>query len=573
MQILFYIVNVSLKFTKTLFFYLFILKNSISFRNPNSFERSFSYLTQSPVHLNLNTKFSLNLFSKTDQRYLITSPLFYLNGPPHLGHAYTLVSSDVLKRFLILSGYECKLLVGTDEHGSKIKLTSSNLGYSPKQYVNLMRNHYYELYKQYDISPDIVVHTSENDHKSKVKDVFNSFVRSGFIYRGLHKGYFSPKEDLYYTESKLIDGKSPLGFEVSQVNEPAYFFKLSSWREKLIDFFKESVIKPNHSLIEVRKSLESDLNDIAISRSNCDWGIPINIMNNGETDQNETVCNETVCNETVSNETVYVWFDALLGYLTHFNSFPQLQDQELKNLKLIHVIGKDILTFHSLLWPSILMALDIQVPIKLLVHGWLLNKGEKISKSLGNVSNLEPQLSDVSRFALMSLGDFSSDFEFDSSIFDNSIKILRNKFANTFYRITSLLHNHKLDSVLPTNTDHELINKFHLYTVNITKYMESFRIDKYIQVLMEMSSEVNRFIELNQIWTMGTCELLQISWLLCTLLFYISVYLSPITPKLSNDMISRLNPQLNQNTISPSFNIFNNIQHISYYPQHLNILI
>uniref|UniRef100_A0A3B0N684 methionine--tRNA ligase n=1 Tax=Theileria annulata TaxID=5874 RepID=A0A3B0N684_THEAN len=558
MQILFYILNVSLKFTKTLFFYLFLLKNSISFRNPNSFDRSFSYLTQSPVYVNLNTKFSLNLFSKTDQRYLITSPLFYLNGPPHLGHAYTLVSSDVLKRFLILSGYECKLLVGTDEHGSKIKLTSSNLCYSPKQYVTLMRNHYYELYKQYDISPDIIVHTSENDHKSKVKDVFNSFVRSGFIYRGLHKGYFSPKEDLYYTESKLIDGKSPLGFEVSQVNEPAYFFKLISWREKLIDFFKESVIKPNHSLIEVRKSLESDLNDIAISRSNCDWGIPINIMNNGVTDQNETV---------------YVWFDALLGYLTHFNSFPNSKDQELKNLKLIHVIGKDILTFHSLLWPSILMALDIQVPIKLLVHGWLLNKGEKISKSLGNVSNLEPQLSDVSRFALMSLGDFSYDFEFDSCIFDNSIKILRNKFANTFYRITSLLDNHKLDSVLPTNTDHELINKFHLYTVNINKYMESFRIDKYIQVLMEMSSEVNRFIELNQIWTMGTCELLQISWLLCTLLFYISVYLSPITPKLSNDMISRLNPQLNQNTISPSFNIFNNLQHISYYPQHLNILI
>ncbi|EAN34450.1 tRNA synthetases class I (M) family protein [Theileria parva strain Muguga] len=563
MQILFNNANGSVNFTKILFFHLIILNFSLSFRIPNTFKRDSSFLTHHSLNPRLNDKFSVNLFSdpgvSSGNKYLITTPLFYLNGPPHLGHAYTLVSSDVLKRFLILSGHDCKLLAGTDEHGSKIKTTAANFGYSPKEYVISMRNQFFKLYKAYDITPEIVVHTSENEHKSKVKRVFDNFLESGHIYRGLHRGYFSPKEDLYYTESKLINGKSPLGFDVTLVDEPAYFFKLDIWKRKLVEFFKDSeVILPQHSLNEVRKLLQSEINDIAITRSNCDWGIPI--TNSG-------------------NETVYVWFDALLGYLTHLHSFPPLEqsNSNLNGLKIIHVIGKDILTFHTILWPAILMALKLDIKLRFLVHGWLLNKGEKISKSLNNsISPLNTSVpSDVSRFALMNLGDFSYDFEFDPSMFDNALKTLRNKFANTFYRVTSILQMNKVDTVQPCDCDHKLLEKFNKYSEEIRNSVQSFRLDRYIQILVEMSSEVNKFIELTQFWTMSSqSELLNTSWICCTLLLYISIYLAPITPKLANDMILRLGPQLSGAPVKTiSFNLLDDIQHISYNPKHLNPLI
>ncbi|UKJ88525.1 methionine--tRNA ligase [Theileria orientalis] len=427
-----------------------------------------------------------------------------------------------------------------------------------------MRKKFLDVYDCYDISPDILVHTSEDDHKNRVKHTFDILLKSDDIYRGLHQGYFSPIEDCYYTKSKLVSGKSPLGFDVEFIEEPAYFFRLNKWKDRLKDFFfrNPDSILPEHRLNEVNNILDSDLKDVAITRSNCDWGV-----------------------EVAQGETIYVWFDALLGYLNHLKLGDTGYTPD--NLKLIHVLGKDILSFHTLLWPAILMSLGLNPPCKFISHGWLLSRGDKISKSLNNSvpAMPPPQNSDVCRLALMNLGDFTNDFEFDPSIFESSHNIIRNKFANTCHRITSVISLSRIETIDSPFFDHSdlqndqligsLLDKFGAYRKHLDDHVKSFRLDKYIQVLIEITYEINKFIEYKQFWLIDSHskEFVATAWTACSLLFYLGLFLMPITPRLSRDIISRLRPSLSGNVVStPSFDCLDNIIQYSYSPIHLNQL-
>ncbi|EKX74239.1 methionine-tRNA synthetase, putative [Theileria equi strain WA] len=528
----------------------------------------------------------------TNGSFIITTPLFYINGDPHLGHSYTVVFADVIKRFLELKGNDVKLLVGTDEHGSKIERRSKLFNQDPADYVSEYRSKFLNMFNAYDISSDISIHTDEEKNKLFVRQIFKILLKRGFIYRGIHKGYFSPKEDLYFPQSQVSDGKSPQGFDVIPVNEPAYFFKLSSWRKKLTEFFiehKTSVV-PETRYSEIMKILESELPDVAITRRNYTWGVkipcvcditpPVDCAIHGSSNYGIT-------------ETFYVWFDAFLGYLSGILSLSDENiDQILNDMTnkitneihrksvLIQVIGKDILTFHSFLWPAILFSLGIQPFDKFYIHGWILCKGEKMSKSYGSVTPAMPlHSSDISRFMLMTLGQFGNDFEFHSSNFRQSENTVRNTFAAACYRVTGLLNirwNGKIE--FPGKYYGNILDTLGSDQDILEGYITTGRVDRYMEHLETMAIKINKFLTLNKVWKLRPEEqnFKDIIWTACSSLLCLAVHTLPIMPKLARTIISRLNPELNDTPIDQNklrFAVLDSLERINYSPVHGEPLI
>lgn len=528
-----------------------------------------------------------------NESFVITTPLFYLNGDPHLGHAYTVVFADVIKRFLELKGDVVKLIVGTDEHGSKIERRSKLFGQNPVDYVADYRNKFLDMFNAYDISADIAIHTSEEKNKTLVGNVFKILFKRGFIYRGIHKGFFSPKEDLYFPQSQISGGKSPNGFDVVPVNEPAYFFRLSCWREKLIEFFakhKNSVV-PETRYNEIMRILDSDLHDFAITRRNCCWGVKPPCICDISEPMNCSVHGTPL--DGSNAETFYVWFDALLGYLSGLlstsygtiNRLPEgmktgVNDKMHGNNTLIQVIGKDILTFHSFLWPAILFSLDLSPFNKLYVHGWILCKGDKMSKSYGSVTPAIPlDSSDISRFMLMSLGQFGNDFEFNSYNLRQSENTVRNTFAAACYRVTGLLNIRGTEKIIfPGENSGDLLDTLCSDRDVLEGYITSGRIDRYLEHLENMALKVNRFLTLHKVWKLQSDDpkFKNIIWTACSSLMCLFVYTLPIMPKLANKTISRLNPELNNTPLDQNqlnFAILGKLEDICYSPIHGEPLI
>lgn len=306
--------------------------------------------------------------------FYITTPIYYVNDKPHIGHAYTTIACDIAARFKRLEGKDVKFLTGTDEHGQKVEKSAQLQGKDPQSFTDEMSQHFRELADILNCSHDDFIRTTEARHKAAAQALWNRLMENGYIYLDSYAGWYSVRDEAYYQESELVEGKAPTGADVEWVEEESYFFKLSAFQDKLLDFYAAhpDFVVPSSRYNEVvsfvrggKEKKEGHLKDLSISRTTFSWGVPV---------------------PGNDKHVMYVWLDALTNYLSALG-FPDEVSDEYQQFwpADMHVVGKDILRFHAVYWPAFLMAAELPLPKKIVAHGWWTNEGQKISKSLGNV--------------------------------------------------------------------------------------------------------------------------------------------------------------------------------------------
>jgi methionyl-tRNA synthetase len=363
-------------------------------------------------------------------KYYITTPIYYVNDQPHIGHAYTTVACDVLARFKRLDGFDVMFLTGTDEHGQKVEKAAAAAGMEPQAFVDRVSVTFREMAEVMGISNDAFIRTTEARHKAACQALWRKLVAAGEIYLGGYEGWYAVRDEAFYDESELIAGPggkklAPTGADVEWVVEPSYFFRLSAWTERLLDFYAANpdFILPATRRNEVLGFVKGGLRDLSISRASFKWGIEV-------PDDPEHV--------------MYVWLDALTNYITQLG-YP---DESTENWQFwpadLHMVGKDILRFHTVFWPAFLMAAGIAVPKRVFAHGWWLIEGEKMSKSLGNViapRDLVAQYGlDAVRYFMLREVPFGNDGDFSRKALISRLNVeLANDLGNLAQRSLSLI--------------------------------------------------------------------------------------------------------------------------------------
>jgi len=335
-----------------------------------------------------------------DLTYYITTPIYYVNDVPHIGHAYTTLACDVLARFMRLDGREVKFLTGTDEHGQKNETAAAKAGMDPQAFVDKVSRNFRKLVKDMNYSNDDFIRTTEERHKRSCQALWRRLVENDQIYLDSYAGWYAVRDEAYYGEDELTvspDGKklAPSGAEVEWVEEPSYFFRLSEWQDRLLELYDKhpDFIAPETRRNEMISFVKGGLRDLSVSRTTFNWGVPV---------------------PDDPNHVMYVWIDALTNYITAAG-YPDVESKEFKKFwpADLHMVGKDILRFHTVYWPAFLMGAGIDPPKRVFGHGWLLNRGEKMSKSVGNVLRAEDLVAryglDQVRYYLLREVPFGSD--------------------------------------------------------------------------------------------------------------------------------------------------------------------
>ena len=357
-----------------------------------------------------------------------TTPIYYVNDTPHIGHAYTSVAADVLARFARLDGHTVKFLTGTDEHGQKVEKSAQQKGMSTKEFVDKVSPSFRKMGDVLHLTNDDFIRTTEARHIQSAQALWLKIEAAGYIYKGSYAGWYSVRDEAYYQESELINGKAPTGAPVEWVQEPSYFFKLSVFQEKLLEFYDNhpDAVGPTSRRNEVISFVKSGLKDLSISRSTFHWGVPV---------------------PTDPDHVMYVWMDALSNYITALGYPDDTEEMRTFWPKAIHLVGKDILRFHCVYWHAFLMAAGLPLPKKVFAHGWWTNEGEKISKSLGNVIDpfelVETYGVDQVRYFLIREVPFGSDGDFSKKALVGRINSdLANDYGNLVQRVLSFAYKH-----------------------------------------------------------------------------------------------------------------------------------
>ncbi|MEM6902930.1 MAG: methionine--tRNA ligase, partial [Pseudomonadota bacterium] len=350
--------------------------------------------------------------------YYITTPIYYVNDSPHIGHAYTTLACDVLARFKRLDGYEVKFLTGTDEHGQKVQKSAEAAGMAPQAFTDKVSQNFRDLTGLLNFSNDDFIRTTEVRHREACQALWKKLVDQGDIYLGSYAGWYAVRDEAFYQEDELTDGPdgtkiAPSGAACEWVEEASYFFKLSAWQDRLLEFYEANpdFILPTARRNEVLSFVKGGLKDLSVSRTTFDWGVPVP----GDDDH-----------------IMYVWLDALTNYLTAVG-YPDTKSEEYSTLwpANLHMVGKDILRFHAVYWPAFLMAAKLPPPQRVFAHGWWTIEGQKMSKSLGNVITPESLLDnygvDGSRYALMAEMPFGNDGNFTH---ENAVLRINGDLAN-----------------------------------------------------------------------------------------------------------------------------------------------
>lgn len=343
-----------------------------------------------------------------DQKsYYITTPIYYVNDVPHIGHAYTTLACDVLARFKRLDGYDVHFLTGTDEHGQKVEKSAEKAGTSPQAFCDSVSQRFRDLLGVMNFTNDQFIRTTEDRHKKAVQALWQRLEEKGFIYEGKYAGWYSVRDEAFYLEKEIREENgvklAPTGAPVEWVEESSFFFKLSAFEDKLLELYasQPDFVMPKSRLNEVRSFVEGGLEDLSISRTTFSWGVPV---------------------PGHDGHVTYVWIDALTNYLTAIG-YPDLAANDLARFwpADVHMVGKDILRFHAVYWPAFLMAADIALPKRVFAHGWWTNDGQKISKSLGNVIDpfalVDTYGVDQVRYFMMREVPFGNDGDFSDTAF------------------------------------------------------------------------------------------------------------------------------------------------------------
>ena len=432
--------------------------------------------------------------------FYITTPIYYPSGKFHIGTAYTTVASDTIARYKRLRGYDVRFLTGMDEHGQKIQEKAQEAGKHPQEYVNEIADAAKKLWSLMDISYDDFIQTTQDRHKKSVELIFTHFLENGDIYKGEYEGLYCVPCESYYTETQLVDGKCPdCGRDVQTVKEESYFFNMKKYADKLLQYYEENVefIEPESRKNEmINNFIKPGLEDLSVSRTSFDWGIKVP----GD-----------------PKHVIYVWVDALSNYITSLGYGSD--NEELFNKYWpadVHVVGKDIVRFHTIYWPIFLMALDLPLPKKVFAHGFIMMKDGKMSKSKGNVVYPEMLVEryglDATRYFLLRELPFGSDGVFSPESFVERTNFdLANDLGNLLNRTVSMMNKY-FDGVIPTEdmepTEFDDTLKAFAENVRI-KYEESMEKMQFSVVLAELWSLVsrtNKYIDETSPWVLAKDE-------------------------------------------------------------------
>ncbi|MBL3285296.1 Methionine--tRNA ligase [Rickettsiales endosymbiont of Paramecium tredecaurelia] len=472
------------------------------------------------------------------QSYYITTPIYYVNDVPHIGHAYTNVASDVVARFMRLSGLNVRFLTGTDEHGQKIQKSAELKNIPVQKFVNAHASSFIELNSTLRISNDDFIRTTQTRHKDGVCEIWNRLERNGYIYRGHYEGWYCMRDEAFYDQSELTsDGKAPSGADVEWIKEPSYFFALSAFQERLLEFYEQHphFVFPTSRRNEIISFVKSGLQDLSISRTNFDWGIRV---------------------PTDPEHVIYVWIDALTNYLSALNYHVGSEGDGLYRefWPAVHVIGKDIIRFHAVYWPAMLMGAGIELPKRIVSHGWWTNNGQKISKSLGNAINPIELVGefgvDCVRYFLMRQITFGSDGDYNrESLINRYNTELVNKISNLLHRTLSFLHVNnggqvpEIDVAQVDDESRALLNLAYALKDEAFELMSGFEINKVLERIVYLADEANAYIEHQAPWDSKKTDrnkMLQTLYVLLEVLRYIATYLQPFIPDGASKMLEQL---------------------------------
>ena len=476
------------------------------------------------------------------EKYYITTPIYYPSANFHIGHCYTTIIADSIARYQRLKEKDVFFLTGTDEHGQKIENKAKEKGVTPKEYVDEIVENAKDLWKSLGISYDKFIRTTDEYHEKAVQKIFDKLYEQNDIYLDKYKGLYCTPCESFWTETQLVDGKCPdCGRKVSLVEEESYFFRLSKYQKRIEELYKTNpeFIKPESRKNEmINNFLKPGLEDLCVSRTTFSWGIPVSFN---------------------PKHVIYVWIDALTNYIT---ALGYLSDDDSLFKKYwpadLHLVGKEIVRFHAIIWPALLMALDLPLPKQVFGHGWLKIDGGKISKSLGNYKDPREYIDkygvDAVRYYALREVSFGSDGNFsEEALIARTNADLANTLGNLLNR-TIAMTNKYFDGVISNSKvneeiDTELINKASNLKLVVDKNMEKLYISDALEEIFNFLRECNKYIDDTTPWVLAKEEKQErLQTVLYNLLESIrisSVLLTPFMPTTTEKIFKQLNTNLN----------------------------
>lgn len=475
------------------------------------------------------------------KKYYITTPIYYVNDKPHIGHTYTTVACDTLARFKRMDGYDVKFLTGTDEHGLKVKQAAEKAGVTPQEFTDQVSQNFRDLCGVMNFTNDDFIRTTEERHKKSCRALWNKLIESGDIYLDTYSGWYAVRDEAYYAEEELVDGPdgekiAPSGAECEWMEEKSYFFRLSAWQERLLEFYEKNpdFIGPDTRLNEVKSFVSGGLKDLSVSRTTFDWGVPVP--------------------EEEGNHVMYVWIDALTNYITALG-YPDENSEDFKKFwpADLHMVGKDILRFHAVYWPAFLMSAGLPPPKRIFAHGWWTIEGQKMSKSLGNAlypdELVERYGVDATRFFMLREVPFGNDGNFSHKNAINRINSdLANGLGNLAQRTLSMIHKN-CDAAIPeaanlTDEDKSLLDMAYIKMLpTVRQEFDAQRFHKALEYIWSIVGEANSYIDAQAPWKLKKEDpdrMNTVLYVLAETIRCLALITQPIMPESTSKLLDQL---------------------------------